>query len=108
MSAKQRLLIAVGGNAIHPGNITGTADEQLALAAQTGRALLPIMRSQQDNELIITHGNLGQELLNTAQAIVGNQQGVFILSLSANAYDDNDGNIQSYDLDNNNVSFFLH
>ena len=44
MSATQRLLIAVGGNAIHPGNITGTADEQLALAAQTGRALLPIMR----------------------------------------------------------------
>ena len=32
--------------------------------------------------LIITHGNLGHELLNTAQSIVGNQQGVFILSLS--------------------------
>lgn len=51
----RRLLIAIGGNAIHPGHIQGTADEQLAVAAQTGKALLPVM--EMDNELIITHGN---------------------------------------------------
>lgn len=51
----RRLLVAIGGNAIHPGHIEGTAAEQLAVAAQTGRALLPIM--EMDNELIITHGN---------------------------------------------------
>lgn len=51
----RRLLVAIGGNAIHPGHIEGTAEEQLAVAAQTGKALLPIM--EMDNELIITHGN---------------------------------------------------
>lgn len=50
-----RLLVAIGGNAIHPGEISGTADEQLALAARTGQALLPIMSL--GNELIVTHGN---------------------------------------------------
>lgn len=51
----ERLLIAVGGNAIHPGDIKGTVGEQRDLAARAGRSLLPIM--QMDNELIITHGN---------------------------------------------------
>ena len=51
----RRLLIAIGGNAIHPGHIEGTVAEQLAVATQTGKALLPIM--EMDNELIITHGN---------------------------------------------------
>lgn len=51
----QRLLIAIGGNAIHPDNIRGTPEEQVALAAATGKALLPIM--QLGGELIITHGN---------------------------------------------------
>src|SRR3954467_5998230 len=50
-----RLLIAIGGHAIHPDNISGTPDEQIELAAATGRALLPIM--QVGGELIITHGN---------------------------------------------------
>jgi carbamate kinase len=50
-----RLLVAVGGNAIHPGDIRGTPAEQLDIAKQTGAALLPIMRM--DNELVITHGN---------------------------------------------------
>ena len=54
-NGKPRLLIAVGGNAIHPGRGPGTVEEQLAYAARTGRALLPIMRA--DNELVITHGN---------------------------------------------------
>ena len=65
----KRLLIAVGGNAIHPGGITGTAQEQLALAARTGEALLPIM--QLNNELIITHGNgpvVGKILMRQAMA----------------------------------------
>lgn len=65
----KRLLIAVGGNAIHPGNITGTAAEQFEMAAQTGAALLPIM--QMDNELVITHGNgpvVGKILMRQALA----------------------------------------
>ncbi|MFA5026665.1 MAG: carbamate kinase [Candidatus Methylomirabilota bacterium] len=50
-----RLLIAVGGNAIHPGGILGTPREQVDIVAATARALLPIMRL--DTELIVTHGN---------------------------------------------------
>ena len=52
---RPRLLIAVGGNAIHPGRGPGTVEEQREYAARTGRALLPLMRA--DNELVITHGN---------------------------------------------------
>jgi carbamate kinase len=51
----RRLLVAIGGNATHPDGIRGTVEEQNALAAQTGKALLPLM--QRDSELIITHGN---------------------------------------------------
>ena len=51
----ERLLVAVGGNATHPPEIRGTAEEQAAIAAATGRALLPLL--QLENELIITHGN---------------------------------------------------
>ena len=50
-----RLLVAIGGNATHPDDIKGTAEEQEAIAAQTAQALLPLALS--DNELIITHGN---------------------------------------------------
>lgn len=50
-----RLLIAIGGNATHPEGIAGTADEQSMLAAQTGRALLPLL--ELNTELVITHGN---------------------------------------------------
>lgn len=50
-----RLIVAIGGNAIHPENIRGTSDEQRAIAAATAKALLPL--AQRDNELIITHGN---------------------------------------------------
>ena len=50
-----RLLVAIGGNATHPGNIQGTSDEQRDIAAATGRALLPLM--QLDNQLVVTHGN---------------------------------------------------
>jgi carbamate kinase len=65
----RRLLIAVGGNAIHPEGIAGTPQEQVDLVAATGRALLPIM--QLDNELIVTHGNgpvVGKILLRQALA----------------------------------------
>lgn len=50
-----RLLIAIGGNAIHPENIKGTPEEQIDIALTMGRALVPIMTL--GNELIITHGN---------------------------------------------------
>jgi carbamate kinase len=51
----RRLVVAVGGNATHPEEIRGTADEQKVIAARTARSLLPL--AQQDNELVITHGN---------------------------------------------------
>ncbi len=51
----KRLLLAVGGNAIHPADIRGTSEEQVAIAAETGRALLPLLAL--DNQLLITHGN---------------------------------------------------
>jgi carbamate kinase len=50
-----RLLIAIGGNATHPEGIRGTPGEQVAVAAELGNALLPVM--ELDTELIITHGN---------------------------------------------------
>jgi len=65
----RRLLVAVGGNAIHPDSIAGTPQEQIDIVAATGRALLPIM--QFDNELIVTHGNgpvVGKMLLRQALA----------------------------------------
>jgi len=51
----RRLLIAVGGNAIHPAGIKGTSEEQVAYATAAGRALLPVLEI--GNELVITHGN---------------------------------------------------
>ena len=50
-----RLLVAVGGNATHPEEIRGTADEQKIIAARTAQSLLPL--AELDNELVITHGN---------------------------------------------------
>ncbi len=51
----RRLLIAVGGNAIHPAGIKGTSEEQVSHATAAGRSLLPVL--ELGNELIITHGN---------------------------------------------------
>ncbi|MFV0368325.1 MAG: carbamate kinase [Hyphomicrobiaceae bacterium] len=51
----KRLVIAIGGNAVHPENIAGTTDEQKGVATLTARALLPL--AECDNELVITHGN---------------------------------------------------
>jgi carbamate kinase len=50
-----RVLVAVGGNATHPDNISGTTEEQEVVAANAARALLPLMQRQ--GELIVTHGN---------------------------------------------------
>ena len=50
----KRLLVAIGGNATHPENITGTSKEQEDIAAATARALLPL--TQLENQLIITVG----------------------------------------------------
>ncbi|OED39091.1 carbamate kinase [Chromatiales bacterium (ex Bugula neritina AB1)] len=50
-----RVLIAVGGNAIHPTRRPGTVEQQIEFAVKTGNALLPILES--DNQVIITHGN---------------------------------------------------
>ncbi|HIC24566.1 MAG TPA: carbamate kinase, partial [Gammaproteobacteria bacterium] len=54
-ASRDRLLIAVGGNAIHPEGIRGTSEEQMQVAAEAADHLLPLL--QQDNELVITHGN---------------------------------------------------
>src|SRR5262252_4516273 len=51
----ERLMIAIGGNAIHPERIRGTPAEQSAVAATLSQQLLPVM--ELDNELILTHGN---------------------------------------------------
>ena len=53
--SSSRVLVAVGGNATHPDNITGTTEEQEVVAAAAARALLPLM--QMPTELIVTHGN---------------------------------------------------
>ena len=50
-----RLLVAIGGNATHPDNIRGTTEEQVQVAAQAAKALLPLILT--DNQLVITHGN---------------------------------------------------
>jgi len=50
-----RILIAIGGNATHPENITGTSQEQKDIAANTARALLPL--TLLENEIVVTHGN---------------------------------------------------
>jgi len=51
----ERLLVAIGGNAIHPENIAGSPQEQLEIARRTGDALLPILTA--NNQLVLTHGN---------------------------------------------------
>ena len=64
-----RLIIAIGGNAIHPAGIKGTSEEQVAIARDTAKALLPLL--ELENELIITHGNgpgVGKVLMRQALA----------------------------------------
>lgn len=51
----RRLLVAVGGNATHPEDISGTTEEQKLIAQRTARSLLPLAEAR--NELVVTHGN---------------------------------------------------
>ncbi len=72
MKLPDGLLIAVGGNALHPDHGPGTAAEQFALAARTGRILLPIMQIK--SQLVLTQGNgpvVGKILMR--QAIAGDR-----------------------------------
>ena len=47
----KRVIIALGGNAIHPSGIKGTSEEQFQIARDTALSLLPILKLE--NELII-------------------------------------------------------
>jgi carbamate kinase len=55
LSSTDRVLVAIGGNAIHPEGGLGTAAEQTTFAARTGQALLPLLL--RPNQLVLTHGN---------------------------------------------------
>lgn len=55
MPVPEALLVAIGGNATHPGDIRGTTEEQEQVADRAARALLPLVRKH--NRLLITHGN---------------------------------------------------
>ena len=65
----KRIIVALGGNAIHPAGIKGTSEEQVAIAEETADILLPLL--ELENELIITHGNgpgVGKVLMRQALA----------------------------------------
>lgn len=65
----KRIIVALGGNAIHPAGIKGTSEEQVAIAEDTAAVLLPLL--ELENELIITHGNgpgVGKVLMRQALA----------------------------------------
>ena len=49
------LLVAVGGNAVHPENIKGTTEEQERIAERAAHALLPL--AGLTDRLLIVHGN---------------------------------------------------
>ena len=49
------LLVAIGGNAVHPESIKGTTEEQEQVADRAAAALVPLIKQQ--NRVLITHGN---------------------------------------------------
>lgn len=49
------LVVAVGGNAVHPEDIRGTTEEQEAIAERAAAALLPVVK--ENPKALITHGN---------------------------------------------------
>ena len=51
----QRLVVAIGGNATHPEDITGTSQEQIEVAERTASALLELLEGVKT--IVITHGN---------------------------------------------------
>ena len=64
-----RLLVALGGNAIHPEGIRGTGQEQFDIASEAARVLLPVLTKIP--KLVITHGNgpgVGKVLMRQAIA----------------------------------------
>ena len=65
----KRIIVALGGNAIHAAGIKGTSEEQVAIAKEAADVLLPLL--ELENELIITHGNgpgIGKVLMRQALA----------------------------------------
>ena len=67
----KRIIVALGGNAIHPVGIKGTSEEQVAIAVETANILLPLL--ELENELIITHGNgpgVGKVLMRQALSLI--------------------------------------
>jgi carbamate kinase len=64
-----KLLVALGGNAIHPEGIRGTGAEQVNYAMDAARSLSPLMRDVP--QLVLTHGNgpgVGKVLMRQAIA----------------------------------------
>ena len=49
------LIVAIGGNAVHPENIRGTTEEQEHIADRAAQALLPLVGTT--DRVLITHGN---------------------------------------------------
>jgi carbamate kinase len=49
------LLVAIGGNAVHPESIKGTTEEQEDVADRAARALVPLIRKSK--RMLLTHGN---------------------------------------------------
>jgi len=65
----KRLVVAIGGNAIHHEGIRGTGQEQVDMARCTAKVLMPLMLSVP--ELVVTHGNgpqVGKVLMRQALA----------------------------------------
>ena len=50
-----KLLIALGGNAVHPEGIRGTGKEQFDIASEAAKILLPLLT--RIPKLVVTHGN---------------------------------------------------
>jgi carbamate kinase len=64
-----KLLVALGGNAIHPEGIKGTGPEQFDIALKAARTLVPILQAVP--KLVFTHGNgpgVGKVLMRQAIA----------------------------------------
>jgi carbamate kinase len=49
------LLVAIGGNAVHPESIKGTTEEQEDVADRAAQALVPLIKKS--GRMLLTHGN---------------------------------------------------
>ena len=52
-SLPNKVLVAIGCNATHPENISGTSQEQKVIAANTAKALLALMLQDTDNAFLL-------------------------------------------------------